>query len=500
MEAAKVLCLDLDSESGPARALRDILESCPNRPIHVGHELIGPATDAVSMGEIHQEISRFQPSMLFVLFSSASAKQATALIEDLNKAWCKVPIIAVIEGNKPEEIEELLRVGVADFVIPPLKAMDILPRLWRLIGQESQGDVLKGTLKEKLGLRQLRELVGECPSFLAEMEKIPAIAKCDASVLISGETGTGKELFARAIHYLSLRASRPFIPFTCGAVPVELVENELFGHTQGAFTSANASRSGLIREGEGGSLFLDEIDCLPLAAQTKLSRFLEAREYRQLGSTKVQRADVRVLSATNIDLEPAIKERRFRQDLYYRLNVIPVRLPPLRHRREDIPLLARHFLGKYSAAVGKHLRDLSPEAMARLLDHDWPGNLRELKHVIERAVIFSSGSVIQGGDIALEHPKSTSQDQSFRALKSMVVAQFEKDYIEELLQIHGGSVSKAARAAKKNRRAFWELIRKHQVDVQQFRPNVLRAKRTHSVASLRNEKTRNQAGRLNQES
>ena len=483
MEAAKVLCLDLNSESGSARALRDILESCPNRPIHVGHELISPATDAFSVGEIHQRISRFQPSMLFVLLSSDSAKQATALVEDLNKAWCKVPIIAIVEGNRPEEIEELLRVGVADFIIPPLKAMDVLPRLWRLLGQESRRDPLKVTLREKLGLRQVRDLVGHSPSFVAEMEKIPAIAKCDASVLISGETGTGKELFARAIHYLSPRASRPFIPFSCGAVPVELVENELFGHTQGAFTSANGSRSGLIREGEGGTLFLDEIDCLPLAAQAKLSRFLEAREYRQLGSTKIQRADVRVISATNIDLEQAVKEGRFRQDLYYRLNVIPVKLPSLRQRRDDIPALASYFLVKYSAEVHKQIRELSPEALERLLTHDWAGNVRELKHVIERAVIFATGPVIQGAEIVLPRAESANQDQSFRAMKSMVIAQFEKDYLRELLQVHGGNVSKAARAAKKNRRAFWELIRKHRVDLRGFGEKTDREKQVLSAAS-----------------
>ena len=471
MEAVRVLCLDLNSESGSARALGDILESCPSRPINVEYDPISPAIDAVSVGEIHQRISRFQPSLLFILLSCDSAKQATALVENLNKAWSAVPIVAIVEGNKPQEIEELLKVGVAYFIIPPLRAMDVLPRLCRLLGRENQSDVLKLTLRERLRFRQLKELVGQSPSFMAEMEKIPALAKCDTSVLISGETGTGKELFARAIHYLSKRASKPFIPFSCGAVPVELVENELFGHTRGAFTSANSSRPGLVRECEGGTLFVDEVDCLPLAAQAKLSRFLQEREYRQLGSVKIQYADVRVIAATNVDLGKAVREGRFRQDLYYRLRVIPLMLPPLRERRGDIPLLARHFLTKYSVEAGKSIIDLSPTAMKKLLRYDWPGNARELKHVIERAVVFSDKQVIQVVDIDLTFSENSQKILSFSAAKSRVVAQFEKNYIDDLLRSHAGCIAKAARTAGKNRRAFWELIRKHKIDVRQFRPN-----------------------------
>lgn len=469
MEEARVLLLELGPVSGLANTLMEMLETAAGRSIQALHECIdrSEGTDFVStLGEITGE---FGPSVIFVVLSLTTMKQAGALLESLNRNPSKAPVIAVIEGERPEEVADLFRLGIADFVTPPLRSMDILPRLWRLLDRNGISETLTSAVKGKLAMKHLRHLVGNCPAFVVEIEKVPIVAQCDASVLISGETGTGKELFARAIHYLSKRASKPFIPFSCGAVPVELVENELFGHTQGAFTSANSSRPGLIRECEGGTLFLDEVDCLPLAAQAKLSRFLQEKEYRQLGSAKIQYADVRVIAATNVDLEKAAREGRFRQDLYYRLRVIPLMLPPLRGRRGDIPLLAKHFLTKYSAEAGKPVIDLSPAAMENLLRYDWPGNVRELKHVIERAVVFSDKQVIQDIDIDLPFSENTHKILSFSAEKSRFVAKFEKTYIEDILQSHAGCISKAARTAGKNRRAFWELIRKHKIDVKRFR-------------------------------
>jgi DNA-binding NtrC family response regulator len=471
MEEARVLLFDLGRAPALVNTLKEMLETGAGRPIEALHEFIDISEGAAPVSAFGKITEEFGPSVIFVLLSSATLKQAGTVIEYLNRNPGKVPIIAVIDGERPEEVADLFRLGVADFVTPPLQSRDVLPRLWRLLGQNGRSETLTGTLKEKLAMKQMRDLVGECPTFIAEIGKIPTIARCDASVFISGETGTGKELFARAIHYLSKRASKRFIPFSCGAVPVELVENELFGHTQGAFTSANSSRVGLIRECEGGTLFVDEVDCLPLAAQAKLSRFLEEKEYRQLGSAKIQYADVRVIAAANVDMAKAVMEGKFRQDLYYRLRVIPLILPPLRERRGDILLLARHFLAKYSAEGGKHVTELSPAAMEKLLHHDWPGNVRELKHVIERTVVFSEKEVIQDVDIDLPCSEKTRETQSFGALKSRFVAQFERNYIEEALQLHGGCISRAAQAARKNRRALWELIRKHKIDVQQFRPS-----------------------------
>ena len=209
------------------------------------------------------------------------------------------------------------------------------------------------------------------------------LARCDATVLISGETGTGKEVCARAIHYLSPRSSKPFITVNCGAIPAELVENELFGHERGAYTDAAVAKPGLIAEAEGGTLFLDEIDCLPLLAQVKLLRFLQEKEYRPLGSVKTRAASVRVIVATNADLENALRQGRLRQDLYYRINILSLVLPPLRQRQGDILLLARHFLAKFTEEFAKPVQDFSPDVLPTLLAYPWPGNIRELEHTIE---------------------------------------------------------------------------------------------------------------------
>jgi transcriptional regulator with PAS, ATPase and Fis domain len=243
----------------------------------------------------------------------------------------------------------------------------------------------------------------------------------------------------------------------------------LFGHIREAPTGASSSQPGLIHEADGGTLFLDEIDSLPLPAQTKFLLFLQEKEYKQLGSTKVSHADVRVVAATNIDLEKAVGEGRFRHDLYYRLNIVPLPLPPLRERRLDIPLLARYFLEKYALEFKKPVKDFSPDAIQSLLGYEWPGNVRELENVIERSIIFSRESIIQSTDIILPHSKPSPRLNSFKTEKARRIEQFEKDYIQNLLMAHRGNISRAAEEAKKNRRAFWELIRKYQIDVQRFK-------------------------------
>ena len=320
-------------------------------------------------------------------------------------------------------------------------------------------------LKEQIGLKQL---IGESSLFRAEIKKIPVIAQCDESVLISGETGTGKELCARAIHYLSTRSEKPFIPVNCGAIPVELLENELFGHARGAFTGAFSSQSGLLREADGGTLFLDEIDWLPQLAQVKLLRFLQEKEYRALGSSKTRIANVRVIAASNMDFEEAVAVGKLRRDLYYRLDVITIALPPLRARREDIPLLVHHFFKKYAVEFHKAVKKIHDDAMLMLTLHDWPGNVRELDHLIKRAVILSENELIESADLNLPG-NEVARAETFQQAKAKVVKQFEKNYIRNLLLTHRGNITRAAQAAHKNRRAFWQLIRKHNINAASFR-------------------------------
>jgi DNA-binding NtrC family response regulator len=394
-------------------------------------------------------------------------EQGKAVLQSISRERLELPIIVVPDACNPDEMFSLLKIGAADFITLPLKAIDILPRLWRLLEHKQHARTLTHRLKEKLGLKKI---VGKSQIFLEETKKIPIVAGCDASVLISGETGTGKEMCARAIHYLSPRANKPFVPFNCGAIPTDLMENELFGHVQGAFTGASTTQPGLIQVANSGTLFLDDIDCLAFNSQAKLLRFLQEKEYRQLGSAKMSQADVRVIAATNTDLEVAVEEGRLRQDLYYRLNVIPLTLPSLRDRREDIPLIARHFLNRYAAEFDKQLTGFATEALQALMLYDWPGNVRELEHTVERAVLFSKDTVIGETDIILPHQKVSTGKASFKEAKANVINEFERTYIEKLLIAYQGNITRAAQSAQKNRRAFWQLIRKYQIDVQSFKP------------------------------
>jgi transcriptional regulator with PAS, ATPase and Fis domain len=339
-------------------------------------------------------------------------------------------------------------------------------RIRRLLNDVSQEEKTSRALTEKLGLQQL---IGKSPAFLAEISKIPVIAKADISVMLSGETGTGKEMVGRAIHYLSSRASKSFVPVNCGAIPVELLESELFGHERGAFTGAAQARDGLIQEAEKGTLFLDEVDCLPQLAQVKLLRFLQSKEYRRLGSTKVVTGDVRIIAASNANLEESVAAGTLRRDLYYRLNVVPIGLPPLRERAHDICLLARHFLAKYSAQLDSPAVDFSPEAERKLMLYDWPGNVRELEHLIGRVVVLCNQKIIQEDHIIISGKHDNLIQLSFREMKENVISQFETNYLQSLLLAYKGNISKAARAAQKERRTFWELIRKYKIDVEKFK-------------------------------
>ena len=363
------------------------------------------------------------------------------------------------------ELDELLGQGVADFLLAPLRDSDELARVRRLLNRIAQEQQAREALTEKLGLQQL---IGESPAFVEETKKIPVLARSDTSVLISGETGTGKEMVARAIHYLSPRAGKSFVPVNCGAIPVELLENELFGHKSGAFTGAAGARDGLIREAEQGTIFLDEINCLPLLAQVKLLRFLQNKEYRPLGSTRVLTGDVRIIAASNANLETEVAAGTLRRDLYYRLNVVPIVLPPLRARSQDIILLARHFLAQYAAKANSRASSFSAAAERKLLLYDWPGNVRELEHVIERVVILCTEEIIQEDDIILPGQVDVTR-MSFQELKANVISQFESNYLQNVLTACRGNITKAAQVAQKERRTFWALVRKHNIDVQKFR-------------------------------
>lgn len=466
VEQRKILLLDCNPAYDLDVTLRGIFESPASPNEKLLYESIHVFEPNVPVRNLSKAVTDFDPDVLLFFLSHALLEKSCNLFQSMRKECMEIPILLIVDEYQPDEMFDLLKLGADDFIALPLRAMDIFPRIWRLLRYKHHEDTLTYKLKERLGLKQL---VGESHAFVTEVKKIPIIAKGSASILILGETGTGKEVCARAIHYLSPREGHPFIPVNCGAIPVELVENELFGHASGAFTSANSSQRGLIQEAEGGTLFLDEIDCLPLLAQTKFLRFLQEKEYRPLGSNKICKVDVRIIAATNISLEEAVKTGKFRNDLYYRLNIISFKLPPLRERREDIPLLAQHFLHKYATEYDKQASAFSSDAIQQLMFFDWPGNVRELEHVIERAVVLSDQKIIQKADIVLPGIESSVHQESFQEAKDRVVAQFESAYIQSLLLAHQGNITKAAQAAKKNRRAFWQLIQKHHINPQIYK-------------------------------
>lgn len=467
MKPSNVLLLNLNPPDELVGRLRRILESASNSNILLQQETIGSNQYPNLPNRILELLARNNPAVIFLVSAWNSLKHAKALIPPLRREMPEQTLVIVSDTETPDEMFELIKLGAADFIIPPLTPTGILPRLWRLLDQNCWSEALVQKLKTTLN--RPRGLIGESPAFLEAVNKVDLIAKCDASVMLSGETGTGKDLFAQGIHQLSLRSCGPFIPVNCGAIPAELVENELFGHERGAYTGASDSRSGLIEEANGGTLFLDEIDCLPLLSQVKLLRFLQEKEYRPLGSPKRRQADVRVVTATNVDVEKAVHEGKLRQDLYYRLNMIPIILPPLRERRDDITLLATHFMDKYATDFKKSTNCFSPDALQKLLLYDWPGNVRELEHVIGRAVALSEQRIIRKVDIVLPPSEASAGQESFQQAKAKIVAQFERTYLQGLLLAHQGNITKAAQAAQKDRGAFWHLLRKHRIDVERFR-------------------------------
>ena len=396
-----------------------------------------------------------------VVVATLSAFQATDLelfFASLQRAFPHCPVLVTTTHPDTFDFFRLLEMGVSDFLLPPLRRSELLPRIIRQARVTRRGDALVQKLKENIGLKQI---IGESPAFLDKVRCIPRFARCDATVLISGESGTGKEIFARAIHYLSPRADRPFVPVNCGALPENLVESEIFGHKRGAFTGAASDQAGLIREAEGGTLFLDEIDTLTPTAQVKLLRFLQDGEYHPVGSPQILHANIRVVAAGNADFSQIVREGKFREDLFYRLNVLALTLPALRERRGDILLLAHDFLEKHAALAEARSKNLSLAALNRLLSHSWPGNVRELQNVLTRAIVLSDHDSIEPSDLDLPEDGPAAEEQSFRAMKSHAVQRFEHDFLATVLRAHDGNITRAASAVKKNRRAFWELLRKH---------------------------------------
>jgi two-component system response regulator GlrR len=306
----------------------------------------------------------------------------------------------------------------------------------------------------------LSNLVGSSPAFVASVELIRRVAACEATVLIQGETGTGKELAARAIHYLGTRRDAPFVPINCGAIPESLVENELFGHARGAYTDARESRQGVIAQAEGGTLFLDEVEAMGPRGQVALLRFLEDREYRPVGGLPCG-ANIRVVASSNADLAALAAEGRYRQDLLFRLNILVLDLPPLRERGDDVTLLAETFARRFCRQYRKRAMALHPDTVRQLAGQEWPGNVRELENLIHRTVVLSDGAVLSIAPAAAPAAGAALTVRGFREAKARAIAAFEKAYLAELLARTRGNLSLAARLSGKERSRLGKLVKKH---------------------------------------
>jgi DNA-binding NtrC family response regulator len=308
------------------------------------------------------------------------------------------------------------------------------------------------------------KLLGSSERFQTALAHLRKIAAVDATVLVEGETGTGKELAARAIHYLGGRKHHPFIPVNCGALAESLLESELFGHERGAFTDAKAASAGLVSEADGGTLFLDEVDALSPKAQAAMLRFLQDRSYRRVGSAQTRQADVRIIVATNASLEQLVTARQFRRDLLYRLNVLTLRMPALRERAGDALELANSFLARFCHEYRQPARAFHPEFSDYLARHDWPGNVRELENVVHRAFLMCEGNQLCHPALGADGTEHENAAQ-FKEAKALAIAAFERRYLDEVLRKTDGNITRAARMAGQDRSAFGKLVRKHGLGV-----------------------------------
>jgi formate hydrogenlyase transcriptional activator len=312
-----------------------------------------------------------------------------------------------------------------------------------------------GSVEQDRNPRRFEQIIGNSPALEAVLEQVEQVAPTDSTVLIQGETGTGKELVARAIHNLSTRCGRPFVKLNCAAIPFDLLESELFGHERGAFTGAIAQKIGRFELADKGTLFLDEVGDIPPGLQPKLLRVLQEQEFERLGSTRTHRVDVRLVAATNRNLVDMVKRNQFRSDLYYRLNVFPVALPPLRARSEDIPALVEHFVEIYARRMDKQIERIPPETMSALTSYQWPGNIRELQNFIERSVILSSGNVLRPPLASLQAAAETE------SLGAVTLEDAERDHIRKILEqtrwVVAGPKGAAARLGIKRSTLYFRM-------------------------------------------
>ena len=389
-----------------------------------------------------------------------------SLLEEIRRDNPALPVIMLTaHGSIPDAIDAT-HIGVFGFITKPFDSKDLLKQIEKAVGLSAGAQTKDDVTHQAVNNEWCERIVTRSPLMNDLLHQAWLVAQSDASIFIRGASGTGKELLAQAIHNASPRKDKKFVTINCAAIPEQLLESELFGYTKGAFTGAVRNHGGLIQEADGGTLFLDEIGDMPIGLQAKLLRVLQERAVRSLGSTRDVPVDIRVVSATHRDINLEVKDGRFREDLYYRLNVVSLDIPPLSERREDIPLIANTFLAEFAEKYEKEAKSFSPSALELLMAAPLPGNVRQLRNIVEQAFALCTTQVIP----ATLMQTSLREDDSVEmpSLKD-AKARFEKEYILKLLKMTGGNVSQAARLAKRNRTEFYKLLHRHHLDPSSFK-------------------------------
>ena len=398
------------------------------------------------------------------------------LLAEIKKMRPEQTVILMTAYGKIDLAVEAMRQGAYDFITKPFDLDTLMVRIEKAF---ERSHLIRENTRLQYECRchaVFGNLIGESPAMQRVFETVSMVAPTDLTVLVTGESGTGKELTARAVHGASERKEMPFIAVNCPTLPESILESELFGYRKGAFTNADRDKPGLFEEADGGTLFLDEIGDIPPAIQTKLLRVLQEKEIKPLGSNKPIHVDVRVVASTNRDLEGKIRDGSFREDLYYRLNVLPVKLPPLRERSSDIPLIADFLLKKHCAKLNKHGKRISAELMKLLTAHPWEGNVRELENAIIQGILFSSNMEIGPEDVLLSGPKpmgpcsAALSNANYKEAKEQALRDFNHSYIGKLLKQFRGNVSRAARACGMERQALQQIMKRHDISAAPYRP------------------------------
>jgi two-component system response regulator GlrR len=388
-----------------------------------------------------------------------------SLMEDIHRANPDLPIIILTAHGSINSAVEAMKRGAANYLTKPFNYQELLLQIQNCL-EKSELSKEVNTLRNICAVQfGFKNIIGRSEGMKRVLEQVAQAAETDSNVHIEGESGTGKELIAKSLHLSGPRKKGPFVAINCAAIPETLLESELFGYKKGAFSGAVSDKKGLFVQAHNGSFFLDEISEMPLTMQSKLLRVLEEREFFPVGGHQTIKVDTRIITASNKNLEQEVENKNFREDLYYRIHVIRIQLPPLRDRRDDIPLLAKHFLKKYATEMKKEITGFSSSALQKLLRHHWPGNVRELENTIESAVAMGAGKEI-GADLIL--PKCEADNECIKPLKE-AKDDFMKNYLLQLVEFTQGNVSQAAKLAGKYRADLYELMKRYKLDPSNFR-------------------------------